>query len=218
MPSDDHPCEAHRDVAAKGNYFDGLAKRLAVGTVSRGGALKLAGSALLGAVFAFPLLSKLTSAGGGPPCSACAGEGKSGGLCSTINSDAEFAPCCVDTSTLTTPGPLVASDCTCFRTLQLTRSGRIAIAPLCLPTDQSCHTLQPCSRRGGSGGGGGRGSGRGFGCPSGSECVLGSCCNSQADFDRGIGVCVRNETCEPANTLTAASRAAASGPTLTQPA
>jgi hypothetical protein len=216
MPTHDHARDVRRPGPAEGLAFDGLARRVADGRVSRGGALKLAGSAILGAALGIPVLSRLALAGGGPPCSSCAGKG-SGGLCSTINPDSTFEPCCVDTSTLTTPGPEVASDCICFRTLQLTRSGRITIAPACLPTDQSCHTLPECSRRGG-GDGSGRGGARGFGCPQGTICVIGSCCNTAAEFKRGIGVCVRTETCEPVTTLTAGASASGRGRTLTTPA
>lgn len=190
--------------------FDELAKGVASGTISRGRALKLAGSAALGAVLAFTPLSRMALAGD-TSCTDCK-TGRDTGVCSTINPDKPFQPCCSDTSTLSTPGPQVPSNCNCFSAFQQTSKGEFRREPICLPGDQSCRSLQKCDLRSITD------RPRDFPrCPQGSVCVLGTCCNTPTEFNKGIGVCVQREKCSSAGP-TATSRATVSGPTLTKPA
>jgi hypothetical protein len=205
MPTDERPQHVHPESVPEGSGFDALVKGMATGTISRGRILKLAGSALLGAMFSVPWVSKTASALEG--CTTCPITDT--GRCSTINPDSPrpFQPCCEDTATTTTPGTLVPSTCSCFETRQQDRAGRIRPGTVCLPPDQNCRRLERCTRR------------RDYKCPSGGRCVLGTCCTTPEEFSQGIGVCAQVGDCDPVQVggESVSSSSSRRGATLTRP-
>lgn len=62
MHSEERPREVHQADAPEGHGFDRLVKGLASGTISRGRMLKLAGSAVVGAVVAVRQLPRMALA------------------------------------------------------------------------------------------------------------------------------------------------------------
>jgi hypothetical protein len=197
MPTASRHRTVQPDRATEEVGFDELVKGLASGTMSRKRVITL-----LGAVLLAPWLPRVASAQEG--CTTCTRPAQTG-LCSNINPEQPqpFQPCCTDTSTTTTPGSQVPSDCACMRGFQQDPRGRLSLEPTCVPTDQTCRRLAKCSRRDPR-------------CGSGRVCVLGSCCNTPAEFNRGIGVCAQTGVCEPVLDTTAAN-SSRRGPTLTSP-
>jgi hypothetical protein len=196
--------DVQTDGVQEGAGFDELVKGLAAGTISRKRAIGLLGSTLLGAVVPIAWRSGLVSAQG-ELCTACTRMSETG-LCSTINDSRPFQSCCADSSTLTTPGVPEPTDCSCVATAQQDRRGGSTVQPGCVPTDQTCRQLEKCHKRNPR-------------CGGGRVCVLGSCCNTPAEFARDIGICAQTGKCEPVGigTVTGAS-SSRRGATLTRPA
>lgn len=216
LKASDQNRDAHpsREEQVRGHSFDELAKGIASKSLSRGQALKLAGSALLGSILAFSPLPRIAAAQEEPACNRCNGTSvRETFICPSSYPGApppEVTPCCAE-STINDPGS-EPSNCLCFSTLEsltseptLPGTGRplpvARIGRACVPRDQPCRTAQRCRSS--------------SSCPEGEVCIRNSCCSST--FLGYDGVCAKKGPCPP---LTgpqgpqASSRASTSEPTI----